>query len=116
MFTEDLISFISSQNIVGYGPTKPLTYEEQDMVWRFRFYLTSQGHALTKFLRCVKWDVDHEERQALELLHRWTPIDVTDALELLSPQFRHRAVRRYAVSRLRQANDEVRVSGRVVEW
>ncbi|XP_071511408.1 phosphatidylinositol 3-kinase catalytic subunit type 3-like [Diadema antillarum] len=93
-------------NIVGYGPTKPLTYEEQDLVWRLRFYLTSQGPALTKFLRCVKWDSSHEEKQALELLGQWSPIDVVDALELLSPQFRHRAVRRYAVSRLRQANDE----------
>ena len=35
-------------------------------------------------------------------------MDVEDALELLSSQFTNRAVRHYAVSRLREANDEVK--------
>jgi Phosphoinositide 3-kinase family, accessory domain (PIK domain) len=34
-------------------------------------------------------------------------MDVEDALELLSPNFSHPAVRKYAVSRLSQAPDEV---------
>ena len=29
-------------NIVAYPPTKTLTTEEQDLVWRFRFYLSNQ--------------------------------------------------------------------------
>ena len=45
--------------------------------------------------------------QALDLMHNWSLIDVDDALELLSPQFTNPAVRIYAVSRLREANDEV---------
>lgn len=28
--------------IVAYPPTKTLTTEEQDLVWRFRFYLSNQ--------------------------------------------------------------------------
>jgi len=28
--------------IVGYPQTKPLTSEEKDLVWKFRFYLSSQ--------------------------------------------------------------------------
>ena len=28
--------------IVGYPPTKTLTSEEQDLLWKFRFYLSSQ--------------------------------------------------------------------------
>ena len=35
-------------------------------------------------------------------------MDVEDALELLSSQFTNRAVRQYAVSRLKDANDDVR--------
>lgn len=30
------------QIIVSYPPTKQLTYEEQDLVWKFRYYLTNQ--------------------------------------------------------------------------
>lgn len=45
--------------------------------------------------------------QALELLGKWNPMDVEDALELLSSQFTNRAVRQYAVSRLKEANDDV---------
>lgn len=93
-------------NIVNYPPTKVLTSEEQDLVWKFRFYLTSQKKALTKFLKCVNWNLAGEARQALELLSCWQAMDVEDALELFSSQFTHPAVRRYAVTRLQQAPDE----------
>lgn len=46
-----------------------------------------QKHALTKFLRCVKWERESESNVALQLLEKWAPIDVADALELLSPRF-----------------------------
>lgn len=48
-----------------------------------------------------------EAKQALELMVGWQAVDVVDALELLSPAFQHPLVRKYAVSRLRQADDEV---------
>jgi phosphatidylinositol 3-kinase len=63
--------------------------------------------ALTKFLKCVNWNMPQEAKQAIELTGRWSPMDVDDALELLSPAFTHPTVRKYAVSRLRQADDEV---------
>lgn len=63
--------------------------------------------ALTKFLKCVNWKLNGEVRQALDMLQQWTPMDVEDALELLSSNFTHPAVRRYAVTRLKQAPDEV---------
>ena len=31
-----------SQIIVSYPPTKQLSSEEQDLVWKFRYYLTTQ--------------------------------------------------------------------------
>ncbi|XP_073926015.1 phosphatidylinositol 3-kinase catalytic subunit type 3 isoform X6 [Castor canadensis] len=92
--------------IVSYPPTKQLTYEEQDLVWKFRYYLTNQEKALTKFLKCVNWDLPQEAKQALELLGKWKPMDVEDSLELLSSHFTNPTVRRYAVARLRQADDE----------
>uniref|UniRef100_A0A8C6Z2X2 Phosphatidylinositol 3-kinase catalytic subunit type 3 n=1 Tax=Nothoprocta perdicaria TaxID=30464 RepID=A0A8C6Z2X2_NOTPE len=92
--------------IVSYPPTKQLTYEEQDLVWKFRYYLTNQEKALTKFLKCVNWDLPQEAKQALELLGKWKPMDVEDSLELLSSHFSNPTVRRYAVARLQQADDE----------
>ena len=92
--------------IVSYPSTKVLTSEEQDLVWKFRYYLMSQKKALTKFLKCLNWQASAEVEIALALLSTWQPMDTQDALELLTPQFQHPQVRSYAVSRLRQATDE----------
>lgn len=96
--------------IVDYPPTKVLSSDEQDLLWKYRFYLMNQKKALTKFLKCVNWDSETEAKQATDLLPSWQPIDIEDALELLSSQFQCPTVRRYAVSRLHEAPDEVRVS------
>lgn len=40
------------------------------------------------------------------MMEMWAPMDVEDALELLSSNFAHPAVRRYAISRLQQAPDD----------
>lgn len=79
--------------IVRYPPTTTLTSEEQDLVWKHRFYLTTHKKALTKFLKCINWEISSEARQAIALLKQWMPMDVEDALELLSPTFTHPAVR-----------------------
>ena len=92
--------------IVSYSTTKVLSSEEQDLIWKFRFYLMSQKKALTKFLKCVKWDMALEAKQAIDLLFKWEPMDIEDALELLSPQFQNPLVRTYAVSRLKEAPNE----------
>lgn len=36
------VVFVCPQIIVSYPPTKQLTSEEQDLVWKFRYYLTTQ--------------------------------------------------------------------------
>lgn len=66
---------------------RPLSGEDRTLLWRFRFALTSDARALTKFLKCVDWSDASEARQAAELMQQWAPIDVADALELLSPDF-----------------------------
>ncbi|XP_011182926.1 phosphatidylinositol 3-kinase catalytic subunit type 3 [Zeugodacus cucurbitae] len=92
--------------VYRYPPTCVLSSEEQDLLWKFRFYLCSHRKALTKFLKCINWETQHEVMQALSLMSKWEPMDVEDALELLSPVFTHPEVRRYAISRLAQAPDE----------
>ncbi|XP_033226096.1 phosphatidylinositol 3-kinase catalytic subunit type 3 isoform X2 [Belonocnema kinseyi] len=92
--------------ILAYPPTTALSTEEQDLIWKFRFYLSTQKKALTKFVKCVNWKVPGEERQALEMLSLWAPPDPEDALELLGPAFTHPEVRRYAIGRLNHAPDD----------
>lgn len=91
--------------IISYSPVHELTNEEKDKLWKFRYYLTRHKQALTKFLKTVSWEDPKEVKQAIDLLPRWTQIDVDDALELLGPNFHHPMVRAYAVNRLRQASD-----------
>ncbi|KAL0090339.1 kinase-like domain-containing protein [Phycomyces blakesleeanus] len=93
-------------SIMSYPPTQMLTAEEKDLVWKFRFYLTRDKRALTKFLKCVVWTDSTEVRQAVDLLPLWVDIDVDDALELLGKEFENRAVRSYAVNQLRKADDD----------
>ena len=92
--------------ILAYPPTTALSTQEQDLIWKFRFYLSTQKKALTKFVKCVNWRLSGEERQALEMLSLWAPPDPEDALELLGPAFTHPAVRRYAIGRLNHAPDD----------
>ncbi|KAL4925150.1 phosphatidylinositol 3-kinase VPS34 [Aspergillus undulatus] len=92
--------------IMSYEPTQDLTAEEKDLVWRFRYYLTREKKALTKFVKSVNWRDVGEAHQAVEILPKWTEIDVDDALELLGPTFDNAAVRSYAVERLRKADDD----------
>ncbi|KPJ11468.1 Phosphatidylinositol 3-kinase catalytic subunit type 3 [Papilio machaon] len=92
--------------LVAAPPRRTLSADDQDLVWKYRFYLSSHRRALTKFLECVNWNRPAEVRQALAMMKQWAPMDVEDALELLTPKFTHPAVRRYAISRLRQAPDE----------
>ena len=54
--------------ILSYPTTQPLTSEEQDLLWRFRYYLAANHKALSKFVKCVNWSVAVEAEQAMELI------------------------------------------------
>ncbi|GAB4839778.1 hypothetical protein Ancab_020488 [Ancistrocladus abbreviatus] len=96
----------SIQRILKYPPTRTLSGDEKQLLWKFRFSLMSEKKALTKFLCCVEWSDLQEAKQAVELMGKWEMIDVCDALELLSPLFESEEVRAYAVSVLERAEDE----------
>ncbi|MEQ2190614.1 hypothetical protein XENOCAPTIV_002214 [Xenoophorus captivus] len=93
-------------------------YEKENLV-------ESKHHRLARSLRSGPSDHDlkpnaatrdqlNEAKQALELLGKWRPMDVEDSLELLSSHFTNPTVRRYAVARLQQADDEGDKSVRVM--
>lgn len=92
-------------NLMEYSPAQPLSPEEKDLVWKFRYHLTRDKRALTKFVKSVNWQDQSEAKQAVQVLGRWTEIDVDDALELLGPTFDNATVREYAVNRLHKADD-----------
>lgn len=92
--------------ILSYPTTQALTSEEADLLWRFRYYLANNQKALSKFVKCVNWAAEVEASQAMELISKWTPMEVEDALELLGPNFTYEPLRKYAVLRLSQASDD----------
>jgi len=91
---------------ISLPPTRHLTPEYKQLLWKFRYSLRSESGALTKFLKCVDWSDANEAKASLELLYEWAPIDPASALELLSPTFTNNEVRRYAVSILADAADD----------
>ncbi|KAI0285278.1 kinase-like domain-containing protein [Russula brevipes] len=41
--------------ILNYAPSRVLTSEEKDLVWKYRFYLARDKRGLTKFVKSVTW-------------------------------------------------------------
>lgn len=92
--------------ILRYPPSKHLALEEKEILWKFRYYLSNNKKALTKFLKCIDWTDAQEAKQAVDMMTVWEPIELDDALELISVSFPDERVRRYAVTRLEKADDE----------
>lgn len=61
--------------ILSYNSARIPQSEEKDLLWKFRYYLTRDKKALTKFLKSVQWKDSTEEKQAVELLKVWVDID-----------------------------------------
>eukprot|EP01138_Halocafeteria_seosinensis_P006253 gb/GECG01006394.1/.p1 GENE.gb/GECG01006394.1/~~gb/GECG01006394.1/.p1 ORF type:complete len:145 (+),score=14.34 gb/GECG01006394.1/:1-435(+) len=115
--------------MVEVGSLLQLDPEESSLLWRFRYSLLSNPKALPKFVFAVDWNDESESSLATgtgptvfvrarcsftvspslatpELIEKWAPIDADDALRLLSPDFRHSTVRRFAVNTLHRCTDE----------
>uniref|UniRef100_A0A1D2AFT8 phosphatidylinositol 3-kinase n=2 Tax=Auxenochlorella protothecoides TaxID=3075 RepID=A0A1D2AFT8_AUXPR len=92
--------------VLAAPPTRALGGAEQALLWRYRYALASERRALTRFLRCVDWADGGEAAQAAALMAAWAPIDVADALELLSPDYGNEEVRGHAVRVLEAKGDE----------
>uniref|UniRef100_A0A0K0F8D6 Phosphatidylinositol 3-kinase catalytic subunit type 3 n=1 Tax=Strongyloides venezuelensis TaxID=75913 RepID=A0A0K0F8D6_STRVS len=95
------------EKIIKKPSCVPITSEERDVIWKFRYWLMKFPSALTKFVRCINWEIESEVKQAIKFINEWALCDAADALELLSDQFIHPFVRNYAVARLQEADDSV---------
>lgn len=86
--------------------TRKMDMDTQNLLWKFRYSLSSDPRALTKFLKSVDWNDKDETKAAIGLMHQWTPIGPADALQLLTPHFKNIDVRSYAVAVLSRAEDD----------
>jgi hypothetical protein len=50
-------------NRIIKSPANELTHEERDFLWKFRYSLTDNKKAITKFLMSVDWSSDLESKQ-----------------------------------------------------
>ena len=97
------------KQIIRYPPTHGLSSDEKSLIWQFRYYLSQEKEALTKFLQCVDWSNTQESEEALDLLSKWQPLEPAEALELLTPKFQKPVdpkVRKYAIGCLQSADNE----------
>lgn len=87
--------------------SKQFTRDNQDIIWKFCYSLTSDRKALIKFVMSVDWKSPRETSLAAELLESWAQIDIADALRLLGDEdtFRNPVVRGHAIRILDQASD-----------
>jgi len=88
-----------------------MSTDEIDLLYKFRYSLTENKRALVKFLHAVNWEEASEVAEVPALLALWSrraPIEVEDALKLLSREkcFEHPCVREYAVGILQTASDD----------
>ena len=84
-----------------------LSEQEKDLIYKFRYYLTRDKKALTKFLKCVNWNDVVESKHAIDLLNGWVSIDIEDSLELLGLEFSSVAsVLSFGVAQLKRATDD----------
>lgn len=88
-----------------------MSYEDKDLLYRFRYSLIENKKALTKFLMAIDWADIAEVNELPQLLSLWkekAPIDVADALKLLGREraFEYPVIREYAVEVLQSSPDE----------
>eukprot|EP00762_Andalucia_godoyi_P003418 ANDGO_04373.mRNA.1 Phosphatidylinositol 3-kinase len=100
----DPTALLSIQRILNLTCLDELSTEDKAILWKYRYYLRREGRALTKFLRCVDWKDPKDQKEGHALMNVWNPIEVSDALELLSSSFSDVPVRFHAVEVLRQAS------------
>ena len=104
---QELSAIVST---IVVGSTAQMSTNDQDLVWKYRYFLsqtTFDGRsALPTFCRVVDWERTEEEREAKELMETWVPLRPDEALEMLSDAFKHPVPREFATKCLDQADDE----------
>ncbi|ESN92774.1 hypothetical protein HELRODRAFT_96068 [Helobdella robusta] len=84
----------------------PMCEQDMELIWNMRQDCRDHfPHALPKLLTCVKWNNYLEVSAMHALLQIWSPLEPTDALELLDFQYADQYVRSFAVRCLKNMSD-----------
>lgn len=95
------------REIIELSPLQEMKIDQRELLWKFRYYLLSNKHALIKFLRIIDWENEKQVTEAKILLDEWAEMPSLDAIELLSSHFTHNTLlRSYAVKILEKADNE----------
>jgi len=90
---------------------KEMKAHDRELLWKFRYRLTTMKNTITRFLRCVEFNDPDEREEALKMLPLWekeNTVTSEDALELLSEDFLNPDVREFAVKQLdKETNQEI---------
>jgi CRP-like cAMP-binding protein len=89
----DVLRILSSKS-----PTVKMSSMDARNVWFARDTLTAHPRALIHVLRCVDWSRYEQVQEMYALLHHWSPLPSSIALNLLGPEIVDPNIRAFAVS------------------
>jgi len=83
------------------------TAEQAGLLWRYRRYATGDPKLFRPFMASIDWANDKEAAEAAELIPRWKPVTLADALGLLATSIK--PLRAHAVTLLAAESDATMV-------
>lgn len=97
--------------IIATDPLNPLTPEDKELLWHFRYESIKHPKAYPKLLSSVKWGQQEIVAETYQLLARrdaWdgSPLDVGLTMQLLDCNFSDENVRAMAVQKLEDLEDD----------
>ncbi|PVV02464.1 hypothetical protein BB560_003081, partial [Smittium megazygosporum] len=98
-------------NILNYPPSRSLSDSEKNLIWRFRFFLKNNKHALVRFVECVDWKSvsGNDSTAEVEFLSEWSShVGIEQILELLLPKVNQNSphIWKFAISVLDRIEDD----------
>jgi len=95
------------REIIEMSPLQEMKMDQKELLWKYRYYLLPNKHALIKFMRSVDWNNEKQVQEARSLLVEWSEMVPLDALELLSSHFKDiKVLRVHAIHILKKADNE----------
>ncbi|XP_069833662.1 phosphatidylinositol 4,5-bisphosphate 3-kinase catalytic subunit gamma isoform isoform X2 [Dendropsophus ebraccatus] len=99
------------EEIISTDPLHPLTPEDKELLWHFRYEVMKNPDAYPKLLSSVKWGQQAMVAQTYQLLNKreaWDdcPLDVGLTIQLLDCNFSDENVRAMAVQKLESLQDD----------